>query len=142
MTMKTPKLAPMSAAAGLLVWLAAGCSTVNTLEPAQPAAQRQMLSDKRVITDTGLYGRVRPIGISTASVAGGLMKIQVEVINLTSKPQSFAYQIEWFDATGMIIKLPSTTWIDRQIQGKETLALTSVAPTDTAKDFRIKFISR
>jgi uncharacterized protein YcfL len=119
-----------------------GCSTVNTVEPAQPAAQRQMLTDKRIITDSGLYGRVRPIGVNTATVSTGFLKIQVEVQNLTSSPAAFAYRIEWFDANGMIVNTPTSVWIDRQIQGGEILALTAVAPTETAKDFRIKFISK
>jgi len=119
-----------------------GCSTMNTLEPAQPVAQRQMLSDKRVITDTSLYGRVRPVGINVATVSTGFLQIQVEVQNLSSSVQLFAYRIEWFDANGMIIHTLLSTWIDRQIQGGETLSLTGIAPTETAKDFRIKFVSK
>jgi uncharacterized protein YcfL len=122
--------------------LQTGCSTVNTVEPAETAAQRQMLSDKRVITDTGLYGRVRIVGINTATVSTGFLKIQVEVEDLSSSPQSFAYRVEWFDANGMALNTPTSVWIDRQIQGGETLSLTSLAPTETAKDFRIKFIAR
>lgn len=136
----TPIIA--SAMTGLLLLLPTGCSTVNTVEPAQPAAQRQMLSDKRVITDTGLYGRVRPVGINVATVSTGFLKIQVEVQNLTSSVASFAYRIEWFDANGIIVNTPTSVWIDRQIQAKETLSLTGIAPTETAKDFRIKFIAK
>ena len=119
-----------------------GCSTVNTVEPAEPAAQRQMLNDKRVITDTGLYGRVRVVGINTSTVSTGFLKIQVEVQNLSSSLQSFAYRVEWIDASGMALSTPASAWIDRQIQGGETLSLTGIAPTETAKDFRIKFIAR
>ncbi len=119
-----------------------GCSTVNTVEPAEPTAQRQMLSDKRVITDTGLYGRVRIVGINTATVSTGFLKIQVEVQNLSSSLQSFAYRVEWFDANGMVVNTPTSAWIDRQIQGGETQSLTAIAPTETAKDFRVKFIAR
>ena len=131
----------ISVVTGILL-LQTACSTVNTVEPAQPVAQRQMLSDKRVITDTGLYGSVRPVGINVATVSTGLLQIQIEVQNLSSGDQAFAYRIEWFDANGMIIHTPLTTWIDRQIQGGETLSLTGLAPTETAKDFRIKFIAK
>jgi uncharacterized protein YcfL len=122
--------------------LQCGCSTVNTVEPAESAAQRQMLSDKRVITDTTLYGRVRIVGLNTATVSTGFLKIQVEVQNLSSSVQAFAYRIEWFDENGMVVNTPTSAWIDRQIQGGETLSLTAIAPTETAKDFRIKFIAR
>ncbi len=139
--MKSITTAFISVTTGILL-LHTACSTVNTIEPAQSVAQRQMLSDKRIITDTGLYGSVRPVGINVATVSTGFLKIQVEVQNFSSSVQAFAYQIEWFDANGMIVHTPLTTWIDRQIQGGETLALTGIAPTETAKDFRIKFIAR
>ena len=139
--MKSITTTILSATTGILL-LHTACSTVNTIEPAQPVAQRQMLSDKRIITDTGLYGSVRPVGINVATVSTGFLKIQVEVQNLSSSSQAFAYRIEWFDANGMIVNTPTSVWIDRQIQGGETLALTGIAPTETAKDFRIKFIAR
>ena len=139
--MKSINTIIVNTVAGILL-LNTACSTVNTIEPAQPVAQRQMLSDKRVITDTGLYGSVRPVGINVATVSSGFLKIQIEVQNLTSSTQTFAYRIEWFDANGMILHTPLTIWIDRQIQGGETLSLTGIAPTETAKDFRIKFIAR
>ena len=119
-----------------------GCSTVNTVEPAESVAQKQMLADKRITTDGRLYGRVRPVGINTAVVSSGFLKIQIELQNLTGRLQSFAYHIEWFDANGIIVNTPTSAWIDRQIEGGETLSLTGVAPTENAKDFRIKLISK
>jgi len=119
-----------------------GCSTVNTVEPSQQAAQRQILADKRITTDGRLYGRVRPIGVNTAVVPAGMLKIQIEVRNLTRSLQPFAYHIEWFDANGIIVNTPTSAWVDREIQGGETLSITGIAPTGDAKDFRIKFISR
>jgi len=139
--MKSITTVLVCAASGILL-LQTACSTVNTIEPAQPVAQRQMLSDKRVITDTGLYGRVRPIGINVATVSTGFLKIQLEVQNLSSSAQAFAYRVEWFDANGMIVETSLSVWIDRRIQGGETLSLTALAPNVTAKDFRIKMIER
>jgi len=139
--MKSITTVLVCAAAGIIL-LQTACSTVNTIEPAQPVAQRQMLSDKRVITDTGLYGRVRPIGINVATVSTGFLKIQLEVQNLSSSAQAFAYRVEWFDANGMIVETPLSIWIDRRIQGGETLSITALAPNVTAKDFRIKMIER
>jgi uncharacterized protein YcfL len=142
MTTKSTTLLFASISAAMIILLQSGCSTVNTLEPAQPVAQRQMLSDKRVITDTGLYGRVRILGVNIATGPAGFLKIQVEVQNLTSNPQSFTYRIEWFDEYGMIINLPTMVAIPRSLEGKETASITAMAPTDRAKDFRIKFLDR
>ena len=139
--MKHSSLILASVAAGMVILLQSGCDTVNTLEPAQPVAQRQMLADKRVITDTSLYGHVRILGVNTATGVAGFLKIQVEVQNLSSFAQSFTYRVEWFDENGMIINLPTMSAIPRTLEGKETAAITATAPTDRAKDFRIQFRS-
>ena len=117
-----------------------GCTTVNTLEPAQPVAQRDMLSDKRVITDSTLNRRVRILGVNQATSPAGFLKIQVELQNTTSRVQAFTYRVEWFDENGMIIELPTTTAHPRALEGKETITITATAPTPKAKDFRIKFL--
>lgn len=128
------------ALAGSAFLLQTGCTTVNTVEPAQPAAERQMLADKRVITDSSLNWKLAIVGVNTATGPGGFLKIQVEVQNKTRSVQAFTYRVEWFDENGMIINLPTTTAIPRTIEGKETLSITATAPTPKAKDFRIKFL--
>ena len=62
--MKSNILLLASAACGTaLLW--GGCSvTRNTIEPVGVAAQRQVLSDKRLVIDTGLRNRLQPIGIN------------------------------------------------------------------------------
>jgi uncharacterized protein YcfL len=122
------------------VLLPVGCTTVNTLEPAQPVAQRDMVSDKRVVTDSTLNRRVRVVGINQATGPGGFLKIQIEVENTTSRIQAFTYRVEWFDENGMIINLPTKTALPRTLEGKEKASLTATAPTPAAKDFRIKFL--
>lgn len=122
------------------VLLPAGCTTVNTIEPAQPVAQREMLSDKRVVTDASLGRHVKLIGINTATGPGGFLKIQVEVQNTSRSRQSFTYRVEWFDENGMIISQSTRTAIPQTLEGKETASITATAPTDKAKDFRIKFL--
>lgn len=103
-------------------------------------AQRQMLSDKRLIIDAGLHNRVQPIGINTFTGSGGSLKIQIELQNTTGSAQKFTYRIEWFDENGMIINTPAAVAIPHSIEGGETLVITVMAPTDRAKDFRIKFL--
>jgi uncharacterized protein YcfL len=120
--------------------LSACSTTTNTVEPAQPTAQRQMLADKRVITDTSLDKSCRILSVNANTGPGGFLKIQVEVQNLTESRKSFTYRVEWFDENGMIINLPTMTAIPRSLEGKETASITATAPTDRAKDFRIKFI--
>ena len=120
--------------------LLSGCATVNTVERAQPAAQRDMVPDKRILTDASLNRRVRILGVNQSMGLGGLLKVQVEILNTTRSLQSFSYRWEWFDETGTIIETPASTAVTRQIEGKESLFITGVAPKETAKDFRLKLI--
>jgi uncharacterized protein YcfL len=119
-----------------------GCSTVNTVERAQPVAQKQMTDDKRIITDAGLNRKVNIVGINETTISTGFTKVQVELFNKSSSSYSFSYHFEWFDGQGMLVQTPTSSWIDRTIQGKETMDIIAVAPTETAKDFRVKFLSK
>lgn len=129
---------------GLVASLAALCgcgTTMNTVEPAQTVGQRQMVNDKRLLTDAGLDRKVRIIGLNVANTPAGLLKVNVEVENLRRSVQQFNYSIEWFDQDGMPVgTTTSGAWIHREILARETLNLTAVAPTPGARDFKIKFI--
>jgi uncharacterized protein YcfL len=117
-----------------------GCqTTVNTVSR-EPPAQRQMVTDKRVLTDASLAKRVYIVGVAEAPTPGGVLQIQVEVWNRTRSAQRFNYWFEWFDSNGMQVNPTSTAKIPCLIEGGETRLLSSVAPTPLCKDFRVKFI--
>jgi uncharacterized protein YcfL len=138
--MKTAKLFSLVLAGGALAL--AGCSTtVNTVENAQKEGQRNMVADQRVITDSSLNRKVTIVGVNTAMTPGGLLKAQVEVENHTRSLQSFSYQFEWFDASGMLLNSVASPTIPDQIEGGESKFISSVAPTPACKDFRVKFIA-
>jgi uncharacterized protein YcfL len=118
-----------------------GChTTVNTVENADKAGQRDMATDQRVITDGGLNKKVNIIGVNTAMTPGGLLKVQVEVQNRTKSLQKFLYKFEWFDANGMQVNNVLSANIPEQIEGKESKMLFSIAPNPNCRDFRVKFI--
>ena len=128
-------------ATGVLLLAVSGCRTsVNTVEPAQNTAQREMLPDKRVITDTSLNKAMRVLGVNSITTPAGFLKIQIEVQNLTGSLKSCTYRIEWFDEHAMIINSATTTALPLALEGRETKSVTATAPTSTAKDFRIKFL--
>lgn len=118
-----------------------GCSsTVNTVEPAQPMGLRQMVDDKRVITDTALNDKVNVYGINTTTTPGGFLCLRVDVVNRRSSVQHFNYKIEWFDVNGMPVTTAGGGWLEGEILGRETKSITAVAPSPNCKDFRIQFI--
>lgn len=117
-----------------------GCNTVNTVENVQKYGQRQMVADQRIITDTSLNRKVSIVGVSQAMTPGGLLKVQVEVLNPSRSLQTFSYRWEWFDEVGIMIDTAASVSITRQIEGRESLFITGLAPKETARDFRLKLI--
>ncbi len=116
------------------------CTTVNTVERATPIGTKQVIADKRVITDLTLNKKVSIVGMNEGMTPGGFLQVQIEVLNRKNSMQTFSYRFEWFDMNGMLVDTPTSVWIPRQIEGQETLTITAVAPTTTAKDFRVKFM--
>jgi uncharacterized protein YcfL len=138
--MKTKLLLPVACAAAAL--FAAGCGTpVNSVENAQKEGRRAMVSDQRVISDTGLNHRVGVVGVNTAMTAGGLLRVQVELLNETRSLHRFSYKFEWFDANGMQVENILSASSTDQIEGRESKMITSIAPHPGCKDFRLKLIS-
>jgi uncharacterized protein YcfL len=120
----------------------AGCHSpsVNTVQNAQPTGQRSMISDSRVVSDTTLDRRVGVVGLNTAMTAGGFLKVQVELLNRTRSPQNFNYQFQWFDVNGMQIGVSQTAMVGDEIDGAESKFISAIAPTEAAKDFRLKLL--
>jgi uncharacterized protein YcfL len=129
------------AALFVAVIAAAGCHTpVNSVENAQKTGQRNMIADQRVVIDQSLNRSVNVVGVNTATTSGGVLRVQVELLNRTKSLQRFAYTFEWFDANGMQIKNVLSAQIPDQIEGGESKFISGVAPTASCKDFRLKLI--
>lgn len=139
--MKRP-LPTAACSLALSAWFLAGCgsTSVNTVEPADPAARREMLADKRVIADTSLAESVHLVALNTATDQQGFLKVQAELYNTTEERRLFSYRIEWFDPSGMVINLPTSASIPMSLEARETKFITATAPTPMAKDFRLRFI--
>jgi uncharacterized protein YcfL len=140
--MRTRFFLPLIAAsftAGLLA--VSGCkTTVNSVENSQKEGQRQMVSDSRVITDGSLAKKVSIVGVNQSMTPGGLLQVQVELLNRTRSYQSFSYHFEWFDTNGMQMNSLSPAVFPSTIEGKESKFISAVAPTSACKDFRLKLI--
>jgi len=136
--MKTRIFLPI---AGMVLLALTGCRTsVNTIENAQKEGQRQMISDQRIITDGSLAKKVSFVGINQSMTPGGLLKVQIEVLNRKRSLQRFSYQFEWFDVNGMLINTIASPTVPDQIEGGESKFISSLAPNPAARDFRVKFL--
>jgi uncharacterized protein YcfL len=123
--------------------LVSGCATtVNTVENADKAGVREMVNDKRVVSDRTLENRIAVVGINQMQTPAGFQRIQLEIYNLKRTIQSFFYTVEWFDADGMRVETATGGWTEQQILARESLFLTFTAPSPRAKDFVVKLVER
>jgi uncharacterized protein YcfL len=130
-------------AAVLIILGLSACRTVNMAEPAVPTVPRQMVNDQRITTDRSLDFSARIVGINQAVVGSGdLLKIQVELENNSRTRRHFNYKFEWFDQNAMLIQAPAAVWIPKEIEARETIDISAVAPNPQAKDFRLKIIEK
>ncbi len=118
--------------------LLGGCDTINTTERTTPVGSRELVNDKRVVTDKALgrYAKIQQVIETT--LPGDMLKVQVSLLNTSSFEQRLIYKFEWFDLNGMMVETPLSTWQAKTVMGKEAYELTGVAPTPQAKDFRLK----
>lgn len=119
----------------------AGCrSTVNMAGPAGERSRPTVIQDKRVVTDRSLRKKAGVVNIRESTVDGDLLKAQVQVHNVTKKPQRVNYRFQWFNADGMRVKTSMSSWNPKTIYGKETVWISGVAPRPEVTDFRFKLI--
>ncbi len=119
--------------------LATGCATsVNTVSRAQPQATPNYVADQRVITDSTLGRKVGIVSVNDAKVSGNLLKVQVTLENKSSKPQAFTYKFDWVGQDGMELSGPAGGWKQIQLEGREVRAVSAIATSPNAVDFRMK----
>jgi hypothetical protein len=135
----------------VLVLFLAGCVTrVETTgfpqpESSQPESPRfeapkpETVVDKRVTIVPPLNNIIRLVRIKSIMGDDNFLKIQLNVQNLTSIPQTFSYRIDWLDENGTTLPITGTslTWT---LLSQETSFLAATAPTHEAKDFHVTFV--
>jgi len=133
----------------LLLLASGGCVTrVETVEAphfeAQPETKRkneaQTVTDKRVVIDPALDHVIHIVRITSTTGAGGYLKIQLNLQNLTESPKKFTYQIEWFDRDGLSLAMAEAAPLSWMLLRGETSFLAATSPTPAAKDFRVTFL--
>ncbi|SRR5690606_3989669 len=133
--MKSAALLVLASSALLL----AGCATnVNTVQRAEPQAAPSLVNDRRVVTDQTLAKAVNIIAVNEATVSGDLLKIQVTLQNRKNSTRTYKYRFEWIGDDGMELSSPGNSWRVLTFQGGEVRAISAVATSPRAVDFRLK----
>lgn len=121
------------------VLLFTGCATnVNSVQRAQPQAGPNIVDDQRIITDQSLAKALRVLSINEGQVSGNLLKIQATLENGKNSARTFKYKFEWIGDDGMEVSSPANSWRVLTFQGRETRAISAVAASPRAVDFRLK----
>lgn len=121
----------------------AGCETspsVNTVQNEQQVGQRNVIQDRRIITDKSFSHRVAVLAVNTVLTPGDLLKVQVELLNRTGSIQRFNYSFEWFDLNGMEVANTLSAVIPDQIDPGESKFISAVAPSPVCRDFHLKLL--
>lgn len=118
----------------------AGCSSVNTVERADPQSRPQMVNDKRIVTDDDLNDYAYVAGVNESIVGGNLLKIQVKLVNTSTAYRTVNYKFSWFDESGMEVSSPTASWGTVMLEGGEAKYISAVATNPRVKDFSLKLL--
>lgn len=121
------------------VSLLAGCST-NMPPPPVPSGQSAISNQLRVTLSRDVAGFANVLQVIERRTESGFLKVEANVQNRTSDPRSFHYKFEWLDAGGMTVSTPTAVFIPAQMEARETISITGVAPTAAVTDFRLKLV--
>ena len=124
----------------LLFFVSFGCNTnpVHQTTKKNPGDTSALPELKRVYMSSSLSKSLHVVSINQANANEDLLKIQVNLENLTKKPLNLNYKIEWMDADGIVINDSSAVWMPLYVRGAENVAVQSVASTPKAKNFWLK----
>ena len=124
-----------------IVFLNFSCNSTNPVYQAtkEDPADPSLLPDlKRVYMDGGLEKDLAVVSINQGNANKDLLRIQVNLKNLTKKSMNLIYKIEWMNEDGIVFNDSSSVWMPLSLRGAEIVAVQSIASSPLAKNFWLK----
>ncbi len=127
-------------AAGILMLttLLTGCGSVNTVStrtaPAEDSLSHVNVQVNDVLTDIFLHST----DVRMFRTRGGPYEAQVDVANDGFTQRNFAYRFSWLSPAGNVVPSQMSTWKSASIPSGGASTIRSIAPNDTASDFRLE----
>ena len=87
---------------------------------------------------SSLSRNLQVVSINQSKANEDLLRVQVNLANLTKNPLNLNYIIEWMDDAGIVINDSSAVWMPLYVRGAENVAVQSVASTPKAQNFWLK----
>jgi len=137
-----------AAASTLLLAIAAlpgGCNNANITQSGSGRGHAGFGSNvpyERIVLNSWLDYKANVVGVREGTVNDNIKKVAVDVYSDQGSMQRFSYRFEWFDGVGMPIPDPSSGLTSVTIHPKETITLSSVAPTPSASQWRLTFLDQ
>jgi len=125
--------------------LLGGCNNANTTQSGFGRDQAGFGSNvpyERIVLNSWLNYKANVVGVREATVNDNIKRVAVDVYSDQASMQRFSYRFEWFDGVGMPIADPTSALTSVTIQPKETITLTSVAPSPAATQWRLTFLDQ
>ncbi len=140
--MMHPSTPGFARAAALVVAVAtAGCSSVTTVNTAEPANMNTVPTEvllTRLAPDPSLGNGARVESAYEGRTAAGTLQVQVNIANLQASTEcDFMWKCEWFEPSGMKIPGPDPQWTKVILLPGQRTTVALVAPTPAASTWRL-----
>ena len=111
---------------------------VGTVTKKDPQDQSLGPEMKKVELEGGLEKSIDVIRITQGNADGELLRIQVELKNISSKEVMLTHKLEWLDQEGFLVKDTSLVWKALMIRPGESKMIESVSTRPEVTAFRLK----
>jgi uncharacterized protein YcfL len=122
--------------------LVAGCAKRTNIATTKTQPSASAVPVRQDIRDALGAARLELIEVRMNPTPGGVMKAEVEFSNNTSSIQRITYKFEWFDAAGSRIESMQSQTLPLAVNPGEIKVIRSVAPSESATDFRLQVLRR
>ncbi len=112
--------------------------TVGTVSKKVPQDQSPEPEMKKVEFGGGLEKSLDVIRITQGKAEGDLLRIQVELKNISSKEVMLTHKLEWLDQEGFLVKDTSLVWKALMIRPGESKMIESISSRPGVTTFRLK----
>ena len=131
----------LAGAVGAALFLSA-CNTANTTTATGPANADGSVPFKQIVTNGWLNYKANIVSVRESTVNGDMKRVAVDVYSDQLTTQRFSYRFDWSDAGGMPVSSATSSLTSVTIKPKETITLTSVAPSPQAVQWRLTFLDK
>ena len=122
----------------LLTFGCAKTGKVGTVSKKDPQDQRPLPEMKKVEFGGGLEKALNVVRITQGKTDGDLLRMQVELKNISSKEVAITHRLEWLDQEGFLVRDTSLVWKALMIRPGESKMIESISSRPGVTAFRLK----